>query len=279
MHCVKPAPAYICLWGFGLALCLFGTVNADHTRHPQELVFGVLPMMSTVALFKRFAPLRDYLSQQLGMPVKIETAKNFTEYVRRTTQRQYDVVFTAPHMVVSALDSHRYELSATLAEPLQTVIVVAETSPVHDIAQLQDKTIATPPKQAIVTIMGTAYLKLHGIVPQGYLAYRSHNAATSAALGGDASAAMVANFIYLKEKRHHKPLRMIAGSETFPSAGVVVATDLPDGLKQMITHAFVSMGQTEYGKAVLKKIGQPGYKPAIPSDFEILRPYAKVITD
>ena len=50
------------------------------TEAPNQksyLTFGFLPMESPVALFKRFAPLRDYLSAQIQQEIRMETAKKF----------------------------------------------------------------------------------------------------------------------------------------------------------------------------------------------------------
>ena len=159
------------------------------------LTFGFLPMESPVALFKRFAPLRDYLSAQIQQEIRMETAKNFSEFSRRTSQRQYDIVFTAPHMALQALDANDYELAATFTKPLKSVFVVQEKSSIQKLEDLQGKTIATPADQAIVTMVAKEYLASKSIEDVVYSTYQTHNAAYSAVLGGEVDAAVISNFI------------------------------------------------------------------------------------
>ena len=239
------------------------------------LTFGFLPVESPVALFKRFAPLRDYLSTQIEQPVRMETAKNFAEFVRRTEQRQYDIVFTAPHMALHALDGKNYELAATFTKPLQAVVVVRENSPLQDLQALEGKTIATPPLSAIVTLVGMNYLKEQGLKTVRYRSHRTHNAAYSAVLGHEADAAIVANFIAMKAISNNLPLKIVAQSEPFPGIGILVASDLPDSLKQHIRKAMWGMKELPHGKNILKIIAQPGYVGAEKEQFEVLRPYVK----
>ncbi len=48
-----------------------------------RLVFGVFPIMSPQALEKRFSPLANYLSGNLGKQVIVRSAGNFVEFLKR----------------------------------------------------------------------------------------------------------------------------------------------------------------------------------------------------
>ena len=165
--------ALICLYFF---IALY-TLRA---HAGQTLVFGILPAESPVVLFKHFAPLRDYLAEQIHENIVLETARDFSVYARRTAARRYDIVFTAPHMVMPALDSGHYELVATFIKPLSAVVVVKQDSPFNNLQSLTDMRIATPPHQAIVTQVGIALLKQQEILKNEDTRvkhYHSHNAA------------------------------------------------------------------------------------------------------
>jgi len=65
-----------------LILFFFYSSNAVAESSPVEdkqapFRFGFFPIISTVALYKRFSPLRDYLSAELGRKVLLLTAKDF----------------------------------------------------------------------------------------------------------------------------------------------------------------------------------------------------------
>lgn len=237
------------------------------------LTFGFLPVESPVALFKRFAPLRDYLSVQLQQKIRMETAKDFAEFVRRTEQRQYDIVFTAPHMALLALDSNKYEPAVTFAKPLKAVIVVRKNSPIQNLPGLEGKTIATPPPRAIVTLVGKHYLNKQHLAGVRFQGRRTHNAAYSAVLGQEADAAILSNFIAVKAIAGNLPLKIVAQSDPFPGIGILVARDLPEATKRHIRRSLTGMNQLPHGKKILKTIAQPGYVNAKKQQFEVLRPY------
>ncbi|MGD8641827.1 MAG: phosphate/phosphite/phosphonate ABC transporter substrate-binding protein [Gammaproteobacteria bacterium] len=264
------------------AILLFavGPTNSEPAYSPPSphikngfLTFGFLPVESPVALFKRFAPLRDYLSMQIQIKIRMETAKNFTEFVKRTRQRRYDLVFTAPHMALYALEQQNYEAAATFAKPLKSVIVVRKNSAIQNIAALEGKTIATPPESAIVTLVGKRYLQENALTAIRYRVTRTHNAAYSSVLGQETDAAIISNFIAKKAIANNLPLKIVGQSDPFPGIGILVAKDLPDSIKQHIKTSLWGMKDLPHGKKILREIAQPGYVKATRLQFEKLRPY------
>ena len=267
--------------GLGVVLvCIAtGTTVLAETKKskPQNdfLVFGFLPMESPVSLFKRFAPLRDYLTTQIEKEIRLETAKDFPSFEQRTMNRNYDIVFTAPHMALQALDSKIYEVAATFEKPLKSVIVAQEKSDIQNLQHLEGKTIATPPEQAIVTMVGKQFLSNKGIRAARFSTYRTHNAAYSAVLAGEVDAAIISNFIARKVISNDYSLKIVASSDPFPGIGILVARDLPETTKTHIKKALWGLKDLPAGKKILKTIAQPGYRQATQQSFEVLRPFVK----
>lgn len=128
--------------------------DAQTAMAEGTLTLGYFPIISTVALFKRFGPLRDYLSESLGQPIILKTAKDFPTFLERTDDRAYDIVVTAPHYAVKASDSGRYRIRSTVVEDVQQLVVVRADSPISDITDLAGKRVSTPPRHALITMMG-----------------------------------------------------------------------------------------------------------------------------
>ncbi|WP_455221947.1 phosphate/phosphite/phosphonate ABC transporter substrate-binding protein, partial [Kaarinaea lacus] len=127
--------------------------------------------------------------------------------------------------------------------------------------------------RAIVTMVGMKYLDAQGLKAVRYKTYQTHNAAYSAVLGGEADAAIIANFIAKKAISENEALKIVAQSETFPGVGILIAKDLPEQLKQDIKKAIWSMKELPHGRKILKAIAQPGYNKADKQEFEVLRPF------
>ena len=271
-------------WGIALLIVFLSLspVTAADTKTPpamaveaRPLVLGILPFISSIALLKRFAPLRDYLSEQTGRPVLLETARDYPEFVRRTTKRRYDVVITAPHFVALALDSDAYTVQATYADRLAAVVVVPAGSDIDDPSDLTGRSVATPPDQAIVTWVGTALIQRHsdnGTNPQ-YRAYQSHNAAYSAAAAGEVSAAVVSISLIDSAKLANDGLRELIRSQTFPAMGILMAADLAPALRAQLTSTLVEMSESTRGRAVLKRISYAGYRRSDAAEFDSMREY------
>jgi phosphonate transport system substrate-binding protein len=206
----------------------------------------------------------------------MQTAKDFPTFLKRTDGRSYDIVVTAPHFAVRASDSGKYVVRATLVKDVQQLFVVRKDSPVKTIQQLAGKAIATPPKSALMTMMGKRYLKDAGLTGNKQPAYRSftsHNAANQAVLGKEMDAAIASSNIIKKAIQRGEQLRILEGGNKLPNMALLVASDLDGQLGEQVQEILVGMKKSEKGKQVLKQVSFPGYRAVTARDYEPARPY------
>lgn len=254
------------------------TVPADAKVESQQLRLGFFPIVSTVALFKRFSPLRDYLSMTLRRPVVLQTAKDFPTFLQRTDAGQYDIVVTAPHFAVRAADSDKYVIRAALLGDVKQLFIVRKDSPLQSISELAGKRVATPPKSALMTIMGERYLNeagLSGGKRPEYRAFTSHNASNRALLGGEVDVAVTSSNIYKKIVRRGEPLRILQEGKHLPNMALLVARDVDVQLGEKITQVLLGMQESSQGREVLKQISFPGYRAVSAKDYEPARSYMR----
>lgn len=266
---------------FVLAVAVNNAIAGKYTVKKEKarpLTFAILPFLSPIALTKRFAPLRDYLSDKLGREVVIETASSYEEFTKKTGEGEYDFVLTAPHFTLMAIDSGKYELRAAYIKKLQANVVVKTDSNVASVKDLAGKNIGVPPVKALMTIAGIMYLEGKGLIGDRaayYKAYKSHNAAMLAAVSGEVDAAIASNFQVLNQINNGLPIRIVGETRTYPGMGLLVARRLPDKIKDGFEEALISMTENDQGKAVLSEIHYPGYMPAKSVDFEPVRIFLK----
>ncbi|MEJ2397747.1 MAG: phosphate/phosphite/phosphonate ABC transporter substrate-binding protein [Gammaproteobacteria bacterium] len=248
----------------------------------QALSLGFFPIISTVALYKRFAPLRDYLAEQLHRPVALETAKNFPTFLRRTDERQYDIVVTAPHFALRAADSGKYRIRAALVGKVYQLLVVRKDSRLTSVKQLAGKRIATPPADALMTMVGMRELASAGLVGKRapvYRVYVSHNAANQALLAGEVDAAIASSNVIRKALGKGAPFRVIKRSFKLPNMATLIATNLDPALANRVVQILVNMNKTAEGRQVLKQIRFPGYRGIkSAAEYESLRPFMQQAT-
>ena len=267
--------------GICVVLFLTGAAHAKDDTGPiggaaKPLTLGYFPIISTVALFKRFAPLRDYLSEALGRPVELQTAKDFPTFLQRTDDRQYDIVVTAPHFAVRAADSGKYRVRATVSADVEQLVVVRADSPITEAGQLAGKRIATPPADALMTMIGVRHLSDAGMTGDKapiYRPYVSHNAANEALLANEADAAIGSSNIIQKAIKQGAPYRILVHGLKLPNMATLVASDLDAELGERLVQILVGMADTEKGKQTLKQIAFPGYRAVSAAEYEPARPY------
>jgi phosphonate transport system substrate-binding protein len=268
------------LWTFAcyilfIAFSAQAGAESNHKKSSNELVFGVLPFLSPVVLIKRFTPLKDYLERITGKTIYLESAPNFPEFVKRTLAHEYDIIFTAPHLVPVTLDDKHYQLIVA-SNKLAAHIMVKGDSKLTDLKQLAGKRVALGPSQAFVVIIAKYLLKTQGLTGKNapiYSNYKSHNATLRALEFDDADAAVIGS--YLLDIAQAKGDREIGSTHYYPGAAFLASSDIPESLRNKISDAFLNIKNTKEGRRTLKLIQFPGFQKTVPSEYDELRPVAE----
>ncbi|MDH5546117.1 MAG: phosphate/phosphite/phosphonate ABC transporter substrate-binding protein [Gammaproteobacteria bacterium] len=250
--------------------------KASSVRQGEDgLVFGLLPFMSPISLFKRFAPLRDYIMQNANEEIVFETANGFDEFVARTKKKQYDIILTAPHFVNSAIDTGHYKLLATFKSPLSANILVRGNSEIRDVKDLRGKKIGHAPETAFIPVIGRKYLDKVGLKGEKapvYKSYRTHNAAYHALTAGEIEAAIIGPYL-VKNAIEKDGLRLIAKSNDFPSIAVLGSKRVSTTTLDKISKTLIGMENTPEGSLALTQMSCPGFREASNTEFNVLRTY------
>lgn len=98
---------------------LFAQVN--------PIVVGIAPHSSTRVILKSHKDLRVFLENYFERPVQITTAKNFSEFTKRTDEgTYYDLVLTSPNLAVLAQRLGSYTPLMTYKKGLSTILLSKE---------------------------------------------------------------------------------------------------------------------------------------------------------
>ena len=251
------------------------SINLASASESPTLIFGLLPSESAVTKFKRYAPLRDYLATKLNRKIRLETARDFKEFLLRTKKGRYDFLETAPHFVIPAIDSKKYTVITTIIQPLTANIVVLKTSKHTKISSLASLTVATPSPKAIITKIGKATVNKYVSKPVTFNVYKTHNAAYESVLGKRTDAAIISVNVFNKAIRQNIPLKTIGKSKEIPNMSILVSSRIDAPTKKSLQTTLVDMLKSKEGKSALKKISYPGYIVTQASEFNILRKYLK----
>jgi len=260
-------------------LCLFSGSSFAKPNNTcaqtSPLTFGILPFVSAEQLVVRFTPLVNYLSQHLNTQIRIETAPNFNEFSRRTTQdKRYDILFTAPHFFPLARKSS-YRLIASVDSPgMRAVFVVPKKSHIQNVNDLKGKRLATVDTKSLATLLIKKHLKQHGINPDTDLIIiptPTHNASLLSSYHGitDASALMQPPYAAASQQVRDS-MRIIAKTERAPHIPISVGDKISEACATQITQLLLGMNSTVEGKQVLKHNRFNGFRLSRAEEYEKL---------
>ena len=144
-----------------LLICLF--IPAAPVAAQQALKVGLLPTLSPRALITQYQPLRDYLERELGRPVVLHTAPDFTTLHRETENGSYDLVLTAAHLARLAQLEGRLQPLASYRATNRPILVMAKARPVKTVAELRGRRLAIFDPMALVILHSLRWLEEQGL--------------------------------------------------------------------------------------------------------------------
>ena len=234
-------------------------------KHPTHLTFGFLPIVSPERLVKRFAPLTAWLSRELGIEIRMETAPDFLTFVQRThDEHRYDILFTAPHLYYLAHNNHGYHAVARVDRPgMQAVIVAPRTRNIKSVEDLRGRRLATTDPLALVTVLVRARLEEAGINPDKDLtpiATPSHNASLLSTHRGITDAAALILPLFLRASPDiRESMVIVAKTRMVPHMPIAIAPWIDDAMAERIGKALIALDESPEGRSLLSHLDWPGF--------------------
>ncbi len=265
-----------CILALLLAVLPYPALAETPQQPPAYLTFGFLPIVSPERLVKRFAPLTAYLSRELGIKIRMETAPDFLTFVRRThDEKRYDILFTAPHLYYLAHRDHGYHAVARVDRPgMQAVIVAPRTHGITTVEDLRGKRLATTDPLALATVLVRARLREAGIDPDRDLTLiptPSHNASLLSTYQGVTDAAALILPLFRRASPDiRKPMRIVAKTRMAPHMPIAVAPWIDAATANRIEQALITLNRSTEGRTLLSHLDWPGFVPAREEEYATL---------
>lgn len=131
----------------------------------KPLEIGIVPYMSARVLVTSYEPLRQYLEQVLGKPVRIYTAAGFKQFFVNAQNGDYDLVLSAAHFSRILQLDHAYTPLARFASVNRASIVTSLNGSATSLQDLRGQVIAVPDQLSLSTIVVLSYLREIGLHP------------------------------------------------------------------------------------------------------------------
>lgn len=241
---------------------------------PATFKLGVAPHTSARVILEMYQPLRQSLEKALGQPVEVQTAPDFTEFIRRALNQEYDIAVTTGHQARVLQTDAGYLPLVTYKADFKAVALVAKDGPYKTLKDLKGAPMLGLSQSSLVTLWGQHWMKSNGL---GDSPIRYVSAADSTAqlvLAGDAAVAFhsLANYQKLAPDVQNR-LSILAESE--PMAGrVYMLNKRRSALLPKIDEAIWAFAASPAGRDYLEKNKLDGYRKLKPRELDAMEPYA-----
>jgi len=245
-----------------------------------RLTLGIMPFNSALALIKTHQPLRQFLEAQLGTPIDVYTAPDYTRFVRESLAGRYDLLITGPHFAVMSVEKGYVPLVRYRAT-LQPIFVIRPGSGIEAARDLRGRVVALSSLFSVSSIGGMKWLAdkdMQAGRDYRIREYPTHGAAIAAVAVGEADAALTT----------YTPLQQIPAdvrnkvvelpSEIrMPHLMTLAHRRLGDPRIAAIRKALWNFAESPEGQRFFQDTGYQGYEPVSHADLEALTPYVAIV--
>ncbi|GBE02954.1 phosphate-import protein PhnD precursor [bacterium BMS3Abin08] len=262
-----------------LTLSLF----KGYARAGQDtLLLGLIPEQNIFRQMDRFRPFAGYLSERLGIKVKLTILSRYGDIIDRFNQRKMDGAFFGDltgALAIKKLGVIPLVRSVNLDDSSVSrgYIIVRKDSGIKSIADMKGRVMAFVDRATVTGYLFTlVYLRNKGVKNlkhffSEYYFTGSHDSTVYAVLDGRADIGSVKSTVFesltKRDPTIKEELKVIAESPPMPEGTLLVRKGLSDELKRRIKEVTLSMDKNKEGREVLLKMGLKGFVEAGRGDF------------
>jgi len=249
--------------------------------YANKVTLGVFPYFNASYIATLHKPLKDYLANSTDTTIRLVSASDFKTFKERTSKARYDILITAPHLGRIAQKTADYEWLGFTGNISYAVFVSHIDNNINSIQDLKDKTIALPPKRAIIHYLALETLSKNNIDPTNDVKIslsKSHNNAMHSAILKNTDAAAFGAPTWNKYNLADKSkLKVLGKSESIPGFAIMVHSKTSEKLKKNLKEALFLFSKTKEGKIYFDKTGLKDVREVTQLDMELIDKYLKLM--
>jgi len=273
-----------------------GAMAQDWKAQYPEISFAVVPSENASGVTERYGPLMDYLSKELGVPVKLRIANDYAAVIEGQRSGNIQIAQYGPasfaRALVTGVKTEAFAIETNLdgTKGYYSVFYVKKDSPYQKIEDLKGKNLGlVDPNSTSGNNVPRFVLNKMNIEPEKFFSKvvytGSHENAIIALGQGTVDVAAnwwndenESNLLRMARKGMVKAddFRIIYKSDQIVNSPIAYLSSLPDDLKAKIRQAFFDI-QTK-GKAAFDKIYEGKQGPWQPVTNDAYKPVIELIT-
>ncbi|NJD38286.1 MAG: phosphate/phosphite/phosphonate ABC transporter substrate-binding protein [Geobacter sp.] len=252
----------------GMALQPIQAAAAD------QLILGVAPHTSARIILEMYQPLRLHLEKEIGMPVDVVTAPDFTVFAQRGLQQEFDIAVTTGQQARLLQVDAGYLPLLTYQADFKAVALVAAASPYRRAADLQGKSALGLSPTSQVTVWGQHWLEDNGLKGMKIRYVSASDSVAQLLVAGEAAVGFtsLANYQKLTPELQQQ-LKILAQSRSM-AGRIYLLNKRRAGLQKKIEAALWSFAASEAGKKYFSTNRLEGYRLLERNELQSMDRYA-----
>ena len=257
---------------------------------PKELLFGIEPEHNIFDQVERYRYLADYLSDQLGVKVKLTIMSRYGEVIKRFKTLKLDGAFLTSYTATMGIIELHLE---PVANPVnlsgestsQGYIFVRKDSGIRSMVDMEGGNIVfVDPATMEGYLFPMAFLQQHGVKDinkffNRYYFSGSHVSAILAVLDGRADIGAAKDTFYNNLVKNdpsiEQELEIIARSPKVPEITLCIKSEIDQDLRERLGSVLLHMDKTPDGIKVLQRFKAIRFVESSKEDFVIIEKMAQ----
>ncbi|MFH1376327.1 MAG: phosphonate ABC transporter substrate-binding protein [Candidatus Woesearchaeota archaeon] len=261
-----------------------------NTNEIKVLKMGLIPADDAAEMLRNYEPIKEYLSEKLGIPVEIQVTSDYTAAIEAMRAKHIDMAWFGPFSYIIAANVADAEAIVNGVKEdgkstYKSIIVVNANSGIKTLEDLKGKSFAfVDPASTSGNLIPRKMLIENGIDPDNDFSTQyyagTHNAVQYAIANGKVDAGADSDNSYyrmLEAGEIDSEVNIIIyESEPIPGSPIAVRGGLPKDFKKAIQDALIAMEE----QTIHKVDGWGGiirYQAVTDSDYDIIRDTAKIL--
>lgn len=245
---------------FALAAVVAGWLVVGAVSRPalaETYKIGIVPQYDSRQLSATWTPIIEYLEVETGYDFTFVGSPRIPEFEVAFKNGDFDFAYMNPYHVLRAVESQGYiPLIRDGGRKLYGVLVVRKDGPIRELSDLNGGQIAFPAPNALGAslMMRASLVREHGLDFQSVFVSTHTSAYMNVALGqADAAGGVQATLGQLAPEVRDR-LHVIYETPRVAPHPVVAHPRVPTEVREAVRDAFLKLGQSEEGRALLLSV-------------------------
>lgn len=259
----------------GIFFLLLLAVPTLTSAAPPESVlrFGIVPQVSPSQSAALWEPLLTHLSEQIGVTLQFQTARDLATFEQRVSAGDFDFAYLNPFHYTVVHKSVGYKAFARESgRELRGIIVVAANAPFQGLADLNNQRLAVPGLSAFAaTLIPLKVLSQRQITVQPAVVSSHESVMLSVARGVHPAGGTIQTMLDNTDPALRTQLRVLWRSDAYTSHPFVAHPRVEQALLARLLAAMRAMADTKAGKELLDRLNFNGLDTANDRDYDAIR--------